>query len=281
MPEAVEHVLQGNAGELLVRAWQPAPPPRAVVAICHGFNAHGGMYAWCGDRFVQAGMAACALDLRGRGRSAGERFHVGRFEDYADDLAKLVDFASSLALGAPVYLLGHSAGGVTACLLVLRRQHALAGLICEDFAFDLPAPRFALALIKGIGHVAPRARALALKNKDFSRDPTVVRAMDEDPLIAGEAQPFATMAALIRADEELRKRIPEIQLPLYVIHGSADKAARPSGSRYLHAHAGSADKAFKLYEGRYHDPLNDLGKEEVMSDIVAWITARLPAGGIA
>ena len=281
MRDATEHIVQGNAGKLLVRAWRPPAPPRAVVAICHGFNAHGGMYAWCADQFVQAGMAACALDLRGRGRSEGERFYVERFDDYVDDLAKLVEFASSLAPSTPVYLLGHSAGGVVSCLFALRQPHALAGLVCEDFAFDLPAPGFALALFKGISRVAPHARALKLKHQDFSRDPMVVKAMDEDPLIAGEAQPFATMAALIRADAQLRKAIPGIRLPLFVIHGTADRAARPRGSQYLHAHAGSSDKTLELYEGRYHDPLNDLGKEEVMSDIIAWIVARLPGAGAA
>lgn len=273
---ATERTLQGGAGKLFLRAWQPTVRPRAVVAICPGFKAHSGTYAWCGERLAQEGMAACALDLRGRGRSDGERFHVERFEDYVADLGWLVDFATSRAAGAPVFLLGHSAGGVVACLYALAQQDVLAGLICEDFAFDLPAPGFALAAIKGISHVAPHAHALALKNRDFSRDPEVVKAMDDDPLIAGEGQTFATMAALVRADEQLRKAIPQIRLPLLIIHGAADKAARPSGSRYLQQHAGSTDKTLKLYPDRFHDPLNDIGKDAVCADIVAWIEARLP-----
>jgi alpha-beta hydrolase superfamily lysophospholipase len=277
MTKASEESIQGGGGKLFVRAWRPSGTPRAVLAICHGFNAHSGMYAWCGDQFAANDIAAYALDLRGRGKSDGERFYVENFEDYVDDLHRLVSFAKSREPGLPVFVLGHSAGGVTACLYALEHQDTITGLVCEDFAFEVPAPDIALALLKGISHFAPHAHALALKNEDFSRDPEVVKAMDADPLIANEKQPFATMAAIVRADARLKAAFPQITLPVLIIHGTADKAAKPSGSQHFHEHAGSMDKTLTLYEGRYHDPLNDLGKEEVFADILAWIAARLPA----
>ena len=85
--------------------------------------------------------------------------------------------------------------------------------------------------MKGISHFAPHARALALKNKDFSRDPSIVKTMNEDPLIAHETQPFATMAAIVRANQRLRAAFPQIRLPVLILHGTADKAAKSSGSR--------------------------------------------------
>jgi alpha-beta hydrolase superfamily lysophospholipase len=275
--KAREESIQGGAGDLFVRAWRPTATPRAVIAVCHGFNAHSGMYAWCGGQFAQKGMVTYALDLRGRGNSGGERFYVERFEDYVDDLDKLIEFARSREPGLPVFLLGHSAGGVTACLYALEHQDAIAGLICEDFAFEVPAPSIALAALKGISHLAPHAHALALKNADFSRDAQVVKAMNTDPLIANETQPFATMAAIVRADDRLKTAFPQITLPVLIIHGTADKVAKPSGSRHFYEYAGSKDKTLKLYDDRYHDPLNDLGKEEVFADIAAWIQTRLPA----
>jgi acylglycerol lipase len=271
-----ETSIPGGAGNLFVRTWRPATAPRAVVVICHGFNSHSGMYAWCGEQFALNGLATYALDLRGRGRSDGERFYVERFDDYVDDLNRVIEVAKSRE-GLPVYLLGHSAGGVVACLYTHAYPESIAGLICEDFAFEVPAPDIALAVLKGISHFAPHAHALALKNADFSRDPAVVKAMNEDPLIAGETQPFATMAAIVRADEKLRVIFPQITLPLLIIHGLADRAAKSSGSRYFHERSGSNDKTLKLYDDRYHDPLNDLGKEEVFEDILGWIEARLPA----
>jgi alpha-beta hydrolase superfamily lysophospholipase len=176
-----------------------------------------------------------------------------------------------------VFLLGHSAGGVVVCLFALDHQVELAGLICESFAHQLPAPAFALAVFKGLSHLAPHAHILHLKNEDFSRDPQVVEAMNADPLIAHETQPTRTLAAMVRADERLKEGFPEITLPVLILHGTADKATRPSGSQFFYDTAGSRDKTLKLYDGHAHDLLNDLGKDAVMADIKGWIESRLPA----
>jgi alpha-beta hydrolase superfamily lysophospholipase len=149
-------------------------------------------------------------------------------------------------------------------------------LICEDFAYQVPAPDLALSVLKGLSHVAPHAQAVALKNEDFSRDPLHIRAMNEDPLIHNEKQPFQTMAALVRADERLRQNFFRISLPVLIVHGAADRAAKASGSEAFYEKASSADKTLQIYDGRYHDMLNDIGKEEVLSAIKAWIGDRLP-----
>jgi alpha-beta hydrolase superfamily lysophospholipase len=104
----------------------------------------------------------------------------------------------------------------------------------------------------------------------------VVAAMNADPLIANESQPLQTVAAIVHADARLDRELSDITLPLLIVHGTADKATRPSGSHTFHAQASSTDKTLKRYEGYAHDPLNDLGKKEVLADIKAWLEARLP-----
>jgi len=145
----------------------------------------------------------------------------------------------------------------------------------RELAFRLPAPGIALAALKGLSHVAPHLHVLRLKNEDFSRDGAVVATMNADPLIADETQPTMTVAAMVRADERLEEALPSIKLPLLILHGSADRATKPSGSQLLFDRAGSADKALKLYEGAFHDLLNDVGRETVMADVLAWLDARL------
>jgi len=253
------------------RVWRPAGAPRAVVAIVPGFNSHSGYYDWVAGRLTAAGFAVYAVDLRGRGRSDGERFYVRAFTDYVIDAGALVSHARAAERDARVFLLGHSAGGVVACLYALDHQRELAGLICESFAFQVPAPEFALAVIKGLSHAAPHAHVLRLKNADFSRDPRAVQRMDEDPLIAHETQPTQTLAELVRADERLTREFPAFTLPLLILHGTHDRAARAAGSELFYQSAGSADKTLKLYEGYYHDLLNDTGKEAVMGDILEWL----------
>jgi alpha-beta hydrolase superfamily lysophospholipase len=266
--------LMGAAGALFVRGWRPVAAPKAILAICHGFNAHSGFYGWVGRQAAAASLATWALDLRGRGRSEGERFFVASFDDYVADLHSLVQHARTRDPDIPLFILGHSAGGVTACLYILDHGEAVAGLICEDFAFEVPAPAFALQVLKGLSHLAPHAPSLTLKNEDFSRDAAVVAAMNADPLIAHESQPFATAAAIVRADERLKQSFASISVPVLILHGTADKAAKPSGSQHFHDQAGSHDKTLKFYEGRFHDPLNDIGREEVIADILGWIEAR-------
>jgi acylglycerol lipase len=264
---------------IFFRSWRPQAPPRGVVVIVPGFNSHSGYYAWVAGQFVANGLAAYALDLRGRGRSDGERFYVAKFEDYVSDVAACVALAKSREPGLPVFLLGHSAGGVVACVYTIDYQGELAGLICESFAFQVPAPDFALAVLKGLSHIAPHAHVLRLKNEDFSRDPSVVSGMNADPLIAHETQPTQTVAAMVRADERLKKAFPLITLPVLILHGTHDKATKPSGSQFFFDTASSADKTLKLYEGGFHDLLNDTDKAVVMADITRWVDGHLPGIG--
>jgi len=277
-PKALEERVTGVGGvQLLVRSWRPEQQPRGIVAIVPGFNSHSGYYFWAAEQFVAAGFAVYAVDLRGRGLSEGERFYVESVGEYVHDVATLVTLAKSREPGLPLYLLGHSAGGVISCVYTLEHQGELAGFICEGFAYQVPAPDIALAVIKGVSHLAPHAHVLKLKNEDFSRDPEAVRTMNEDPLIANETQPTQTVAEMVRADERLEREFRLITLPVFILHGSDDKVTKPGGSQFFFETAGSADKTLKLYEGHAHDLLNDLGREVVMSDIVGWITNRLPS----
>jgi alpha-beta hydrolase superfamily lysophospholipase len=270
-----EGTVQSSDGlNIFYRSWRPAAVPRGVVVIVHGFNSHSGYYAWVAQKLVERGLAVYAPDLRGRGKSDGERFYVQKFADYVNDVSAVVRLARSREKGLPFYILGHSAGGVVACLYTLENQKDLAGLICESFAFQVPAPDFALAVFKGLAHVAPHAHVLHLKNEDFSRDPAVVQAMNNDPLIAHETQPTQTLAEMVRADERLKNELPLITLPVLILHGMLDKATKPSGSQFFYESAQSTDKTLKLYEGAYHDLLNDIDKETVMADITGWLAAR-------
>jgi alpha-beta hydrolase superfamily lysophospholipase len=271
-----EHIDGARGLKIFVRSWRPAGRPRAAVAIVHGVNSHSGYYAWAAEHLVASGLAVYALDLHGRGKSEGERFYLESIDDYVADVRALVALAKAREPGLPLYLLGHSAGGVVSSVYCLEHQADLAGFICESFAFQVAAPDLALAVVKGLSHVVPHVHVLRLKNEEFSRDPQVVAAMNADPLIDNEVQPTNTVAELVRADERLKREFPLIVLPVLILHGTADKVTNPKGSQLFFDKAASSDKTLKLYDGHVHDLLNDLGREAVMGDITAWIDARLP-----
>ncbi|MBC7926947.1 MAG: lysophospholipase [Bryobacteraceae bacterium] len=273
---AREERLESAGGvKIFIRSWRPIAKATGVVAIVHGFNSHSGYYTWVAEQLTSAGLAVYALDLRGRGQSSGERFFIENVSDYISDVESLISLAKSREAGLPVFLLGHSAGGVISCVYTLEHQAELAGFICESFAFQLPGPEAELSVVKGLSHLVPHVHVLKLENQHFSRDPEVVRTLNEDPLLANEVQPTLTVAEMVRADERLKKEFPLITLPVLILHGTMDKVTMPGGSQFFYDHAGSRDKTLKLYEGHYHDLLNDIDKELVMADIQSWIKARV------
>jgi alpha-beta hydrolase superfamily lysophospholipase len=272
-----EELLDGAGGlKIFTRCWRPEGAPRGVMLLVHGFNSHSGYYLWAAEQLLASGLAVYALDLRGRGKSDGERYYVEKFAEYQSDVNLLVNLARTREPGLPLFMLGHSAGGVIACNYVLDHQADFAGLVCESFAYRVPAPDFALSVLKGLSHLAPHAHVLKLKKEDFSRDPKVTKALLDDPLLADEVQPTKTVAEMVRADERLKRDFKLFTLPLLIIHGTKDTVTRPEGSQEFFANASSSDKTLKLYEGYWHDPLNDIGKEAVMNDIRTWLGAHLP-----
>lgn len=276
-PPPQEQWLEGKGGlRIFTRHWRPAGKPKAALVICHGVNSHGGQYLRAAAEFAAAGFAVTALDLRGRGRSEGERFYVEHVDEYVSDLSQTIELAKSHDPGLRCYVLGHSAGGVVSVSYALDFQDRIDGLICESFAFHVFAPDIALAILKGASHIAPHLHVLKLKMEDFSRDPAWVEQLLADPLTKDEVQPVQTVVALVRAGDRMAREFGSITLPVLIVHGTADKATRPDGSQEFYDHAGSADKQLILYEDHYHDLLNDLGRERVMADILAWIEARLP-----
>lgn len=273
-----ESSFEGAKGlKIATRSWQPEGTPRAVMMLVHGFNAHSGYMVWPGEQFAANGFASYALDLRGRGKSEGERFYVEDFQDYLDDVTKLVQIAREENPGKPVFMLGHSAGGVIATSYVYDHQDEIEGLVCHSFAFDVGLPHLVQLALEGVGYLAPHLHVFSLNNADFSRDPAAVERMNTDPLIAKESQPAETASEMLKAAARLKENMPNFKIPVLIIHGTEDKATRPEGSQYFYDHAGSSDKTLKLYEGHYHDLLADVGKEEVFADIIGWLNERAPA----
>ncbi|HEY6880759.1 MAG TPA: lysophospholipase [Polyangiales bacterium] len=264
--------------KIYVYSWRPQGPARAVLVISHGFKAHGGLYGWAGEQFVNSGLAVYAIDHRGHGNSGGDRYEATHVDEFVADLDQLVELAKARDPGLPVFLLGHSAGGVIGCVYALEHQEKLAGFLCESYALGVYAPGFALAALKGLSYVAPHLHVLDLKNELFSRDPKVVEALDHDPLIPQMNYPTGTVAALVRATERVRAEFANITLPVLIMHGTEDKVTEPAGSQLFFEGTGSKDKSLKLYQGHVHDLLADVDKEVPMADMRAWIEAHLSAG---
>lgn len=259
--------------QLLERAWLPAGAPRAAIVLVHGYAEHSGRYAYAGAALARRGYAVHALDLRGHGRSDGDRAYVRSFAEYMVDVRAFLARVNGRADGRPVFLLGHSMGATIVALTLAVDHPSLRGALLSGAAISR-APRIVRVIIALLGRIAPRLPLIRLKASDVSRDPAVVEKYDNDPLVHRGRIRAGLAAAMSRAVQRIERDAPSITLPLLIMHGAVDALANPAGSIALHERAGSTDKTLKLYEGLAHEILNEPEKDQVIADIAAWLDAR-------
>jgi alpha-beta hydrolase superfamily lysophospholipase len=263
------------------RAWMP-PTLRAVVAVVHGLAEHSGRYAFLADRANQRGLGVVSADLRGHGRSPGERSWVERFDDYLLDADALLAKAHELAAGRPVFLMGHSMGGAIALRWMAQRHQAVAGLVLSSAALKIggDVSRLLLALAPLLSRWLPHLRGTRIDPELISRDPAAVAAYVADPLVSLLAPPVRTGAELLRAMAANRQAAAGLTVPVYLLHGDADRLTDPAGSREIYELWGGPDRTLRLWPGSRHETLNDLDREAVAAELLDWVAARCqPAAG--
>ncbi|MFT3823661.1 MAG: alpha/beta hydrolase [Chitinophagaceae bacterium] len=260
---------------IFYRNWSTDGIVKGIILIIHGLNSHSGYYQNFAMQLNENNFEVYAVDLCGRGQSDGERYYIHDYNEIVADIDLFVNIATATHPTLPVFLFGHSAGGVFASIYAMHHQARLKGLISESIAFQVPASGFTLAIIKSLSHIVPHTRLVKLNNENFSRDKAVVLTMNNDPLLAKERQPVRTMQQLLLAAGYLKKRMPAIKLPILILHGMADNITKPGGSEYFMKHTSSVDKQINLYEGHYHDLLNDKYHGIVFRDIIRWLNERV------
>jgi alpha-beta hydrolase superfamily lysophospholipase len=274
-----EATLPGLRGITLYEQWwRPATaPPRGAVAIVHGFKDHGDRYAELARHLVDKGLAVYAIDLRGHGRSSGRRAVFDHFDDNLADLDTFLADVRKREPNLPLFLFGHSIGGATVTLYTITRQPQLAGLIVHGGALKIDVSKAKIGGVKLVAALSPYAKVFKLDPKLFSHDPQVFAAAEADPFIYHPDHPARTAREALSAIARVEANGNQVRVPLLVIHGAADRVTPPAGSELLYKNALSLDKTLTLYPGFYHDLLRDLDHDKVVSEIVDWIAARLPA----
>jgi alpha-beta hydrolase superfamily lysophospholipase len=276
MTEPVEKSFAGLGGTNIVYdLYEPSGDPAGLIMVTHGLAEHAGRYHHVADVLVGLGLRVAIPDHHGHGRSGGKRMLARALSEFSADLETLRRL--ELVDGRPTYLLGHSMGGEIALDYALDHQDVLAALVLSAPAV-LPGDDISPVLMrvaKVIGKVAPGLPGQKLSSASISRDPAVVRAYDDDPLVFRGAMPFGIGGAMLRTMGTFRSRLPSLELPLLVLSGTADTIVNPEGAKLVDRLAGSTDKTLKLYDGLYHEVFNEPEKDLVLGDLADWLKARL------
>lgn len=268
--------------ELRWRGWLP-PEPAGVVVIVHGLAEHGGRYRETAEAFAARGWAVYAGDLRGHGLSpdpaGAKRVHVNRFTDYFLDVDAFVALARQRHPGLPLFLLGHSMGGLITISYVLDRPAGLAGAVISSPALgthpDYSPPRLLRLLVALLERVAPRLRFPSdLDTEAISRDPGVVKAYLEDPLVSRKVS-ARWYAEIVRAMGRAHAQASSLRIPLLLMQSGADRLVDPAApARWaLSAPEGLVERVD--WNGFYHEMFNEPEKQQVQARALDWLRQRL------
>ena len=258
--------------------WQgwAVPDPVGVVVLVHGVHEHGGRYGHVAERLGAAGYASYAPDHPGHGRSPGRRGNIGSLAAAVDGVAQTARAAADRHPGVPLFVYGHSLGGLVALQYLTGTPHErVAGGVVSAPALDTStATPVQRVLAPVLSRVAPGLGVLTLDVETISRDPEVVAAYRTDPLNHTGRMVARTGTAIMLGAAGMPARLRGLTLPLLVVHGGADRLMPPSASEVVREHAASPDLTVKLYDGLYHEPHNEPEKDEVLADVVAWLDAH-------
>jgi acylglycerol lipase len=279
-----ELVFEGSGGlDLFGRSWLPDRPERAVLLV-HGWAEHSGRYEHVGSWLAARGCAVHAYDHRGHGRSAGARGHARRFDELLDDLEIALSRAREETPELPLFLVGHSMGGLVVAAFAAERAPEVAGVVTSGAALavaDAPS-RVKLILLRLIARVAPRLRMdRPIAGDALSRDPEVGRAYCEDPAVLRQIT-LGMGAGFLSAVGRTRVASGRVRVPMLLLHGGDDPLCLPEGSRLFFEGLSVPTSDFHVYPGLRHEIFNEPEREAIFEDLLGWMQrapSALPGAG--
>ncbi len=246
--------------------WLPEEKPKAILLIVHGLVEHSGRYMNVVNYFVPRGYAVYSFDHIGHGKSGGKRAYIEQFKDFTDTIKVYFDLIRGWNPDTPVIIFGHSMGGLISTNYLLDYQSELSAAVISGPPLVLPN---AISVLSGeiLSKLMPWIGLLRINPDDISREKSVVQAYIDDPLVNNDRISARLLNEIVKGMKRVSSEVSQITLPLMIVHGGADKLAAPAGSQMLFDKASSQKKAIKIYDGLYHEVLNEPEREQVLEDI--------------
>ncbi|MBD2625792.1 alpha/beta hydrolase [Trichormus variabilis] len=265
--------------DLYYQSWNPEGKVRAILVLVHGLGGHSGLYKNIVEHLLPKQYAVYGLDLRGHGQSPGQRGYINTWAEFRDDVRAFLEMIQKQQPGCPIFLFGHSMGGMIVLDYTLHYPQdasALQGVIAFAPSIgEVGVSPIRVLLGKMLSRVWPRfSLNTGLDKTAGSRNEEIVTSYTQDNLRHTRATArfstefFATLAWI-------HAHAAEWQVPLLILHGGADRVALPGGSELFYQRVTYPDKQRIEYPGAYHDLHCDINYHQVLTDLETWMDQHL------
>ena len=267
-----------GSADIYHQCWLPEETPKAVLLVVHGLAEHSGRYMNLVNFFLPLGYGVYALDHLGHGKSDGQRVYVERFQDHVATLKTFVNQVKEWQPDTPLFMIGHSMGGLIAAGFLLDYQRDLSGAVLSSPGIKAPDSLSPAVIFAGklLSILMPRTGVSQLDARGISRDPAVVEAFVNDPLVYKGKVTARLGGEILKTMSQVLKQAASICLPLLIAQAGKDALVDPLGAQLLHDQVGSTDKTLKIYEGLFHEIFNEPEHLQVLEDLHLWLQAHLP-----
>ena len=258
------------------QGWVPDGDVKAILLIVHGVGEYCGRYTNVVNYFVPLGYAVYGLDHIGHGKSGGQRELIKQFEDFTGPLATYYKMIKEWHPGKPIFIYGHSLGGLITLFYLLNHQMDFKGAIISSPSVKIPKNISPMTVKMGkiLAALAPRTGIVGLDTTGLSHDQEVVKAYNNDPLVFHGKITASISVGSLRAMQRVEEESVRISLPLFILQGSADRIVDPTGAKWLYDKVGSKDKTLKIYENLYHEVHNEPERTMMFNDLQSWLSTR-------
>ena len=278
MSTRTEETIQSRDGtKLFIRKFMPPSDPIARVVMIHGFLEHGGRYQEVAEYFAsEHGISSVIYDVRGHGKSSGQRAYASSIKDYFDDFDVVMENAKKMHGSLPLFVLAHSFGGLTFLDYARDKKLDINGaIVISPFVEPAKAiPPIKVFLGKVLGSVLPRV-SIPGEDLALTHDADKQREHDEDPMILHSVT-LGWGYLCLNAQARVRETVPlSLSMPILYMMADEDSVSSPEAMKTVGNNIEQKDKTVVVRKGEYHEILNEVNRQDAYSLIAEWMCNRL------
>lgn len=259
--------------KIFYQTWFPETDPKTILLICHGLYEHSGRYHHLAEYFTNKGIGVFGFDHIGHGKSDGTRSYVTDFSTFTDPIIISLDKIRTTNPDIPVFLVGHSLGGLIGAKFLIDYPEKISGAIISGALVSVPD--FVSDLTVKIGtflsKVLPKIRLIGIDKSALSRDPKVVTDYINDPLCFVGKSTARISSVINDGITYVEEKGSNISQPILILHGGMDQICNPAWSTYLHNLVSSQQNQLIIYDELYHEIYNEPEQDTVFNDVLKWL----------